>query len=63
MEHNTRKDEQNEQNIEGLPLNNDVNLLKSLWGFVDCQRDRFDEFENRTVCYKHLSKRSPTSTT
>ena len=30
---------------EGLPPNNAVNLLKSLWGFVDSQCDRFDEFE------------------
>ena len=30
---------------EGLPLNNAVHLLKSLWGFVDSQGDRFDEFE------------------
>ena len=41
MEHNPRKDEQN----EGLTLNNTAHLLKSLWGFVDSQRDRFDEFE------------------
>ena len=29
----------------GLPLNNAVHLLKSLWGFVDSHGDRFDEFE------------------
>ena len=34
---------------ERLPFNNAVHLLKSLWGFVDSQCDRFDEFEKLRI--------------
>ena len=36
---------------EGLPLNNAVHLLKSLWGFVDSQRDCLVQAFIETISY------------